>query len=932
MESTASALSPVRLASNAFRIHGKSEILLCASLFYFRIPRALWRERMMQLKSYGYNCIDVYFPWNYHEPQEGVWDFDGEKDIAAFLRTAKEVGLWVVARPGPYICSEWDGGGIPAYLYPIDGMKLRDNNPAFLNATSKWFDRVLPVLRTFQAGADGTIVCVQLDNELDFYGCADPNGYISALRDMAHRHGIAVPLIACAGQGGLVEASGLADGVVPTCNFYPNDRDPAFEDKVSRYRKLLEGMGLPLLVTETNRSHFLLRRLLSCGGKLLGPYLQASGTDFGFTNATNNWGKPLAFLTSDYDFGGMISPEGHIRPEAYEGKLLARIITAYGTSLAEAEPAAKDAVRSVASPKDAIAGCHALKLRDGGYLGFVSHIGEAAAEVSFEANGIRVPRRTKLIMNRWRSLALPFGVPLRTWGAQGTLLYATAELFHCRRTDSNILLAFHTEGEGEIGLRIDGATLLDAANTSVTQDGGTITLSFASGELAFCKLQLPEGRALEIVGMDRAKALLMEELAEDGAIRFAERIEYPKEAVELSIPWSLSPVPAYEPPTGGDVVTASKADYLETFGIYRGFAWYETTFDPTPEAAPQGILVQNGSDVISLYRGKEYVATVVPGGASRYVPIGASEAGEKISARVEIWGHSNFDDIRLPSLRLHAMKGLTGLVSVIGVTDLSRNWRVTSVTDRTVRDDLASPTADDALWPVVGFGGWLSERRPALEYYRNEFQAASRADSWTLRFEDLQALARVFVNGEEAGEAAPSNPYVDISPFVRPGESVQLTVFVERYPGLSAGKATLYEGVSAKAWRISSCGEGQLWANARSARGEARTELPIDMNAGETAWLLGEIGDSNGGKGWRVRAKGANLKLSVWFNGHLVGRLWLQGSRARPAFTGGNQESFYLPGPWFREERAEATRLAVLLEALDGETPSRLEDLSFIPV
>ncbi|MDQ0916381.1 hypothetical protein [Paenibacillus sp. V4I5] len=124
---------------------------------------------------------------------------------------------------------------------------------------------------------------------------SDPKGYISALRDMAVQHGISVPLIACVGQGGLLEASGFFEDVVPTCNFYPNARDPFFEVKVLFYREELARRGYPLLVTETNRSHFLLRRLLSAGAKMLGPYLQASGTNFGFTNAANNWGNPLSF-------------------------------------------------------------------------------------------------------------------------------------------------------------------------------------------------------------------------------------------------------------------------------------------------------------------------------------------------------------------------------------------------------------------------------------------------------------------------------------------------------------------------------------------------------------------------------------------------------------------------------------------------------------
>ncbi|GIQ66117.1 hypothetical protein PACILC2_46850 [Paenibacillus cisolokensis] len=121
----------MRFETDAVRIGGEPLILLCASLFYFRIPRLLWKERMEQLKAIGYNSIDVYFPWNYHELREGEWDFEGERDADAFLKLAAETGLWVVARPGPYICSEWDGGGLPAYLLARPNLRLRDNDARF---------------------------------------------------------------------------------------------------------------------------------------------------------------------------------------------------------------------------------------------------------------------------------------------------------------------------------------------------------------------------------------------------------------------------------------------------------------------------------------------------------------------------------------------------------------------------------------------------------------------------------------------------------------------------------------------------------------------------------------------------------------------------------------------------------------------------------
>ena len=597
----------LQLDASSLRIGGRAEIILCASLFYFRIPRSLWRERLDQVKAFGYNAIDVYFPWNHHELEEGRWDFAGERDAEAFLRLAAEAGLWVVARPGPYICSEWDGGGLPAYLFAKSDMVIRSADPRYMEAVGNWYGRILPLIARHELHRGGTVICVQLENELDFYDCPDPAAYIAGLRDMALDSGIGVPLIACAGQGGIHEASGSADGVVPTCNFYPNDRDPAFEHKAAAYEARLAASNLPLLVTETNRSHFLLRRLLSCGAKLLGPYLQASGTNFGFTNGTNNWGDPLAFMTSDYDFRGMISPEGHIRREAYEGRLLRRVIRAYGDAMAEAAtapaselaafvrgtkaappasagyagrieagasateteglaPSAEStaptaespgpAPRSVSGPK--AGGSHLerqLRLAGGGHLLFLANVGDEAESVSLKLSqaGIDevIPQASRLLSVPDRCAILPVGVPLGLWGLTGTLHYATAELSDVRRSDGRTTMVFHAaEQEGEIALALaPGAAVSEAANMSAqaSEDGFLFVFRAEAGQIASCRIELADGQRLELFGLAREDALLLGSIGEDGSLAFEAPLAYDTAPRELNVNWTSAALDPMRP-------------------------------------------------------------------------------------------------------------------------------------------------------------------------------------------------------------------------------------------------------------------------------------------------------------------------------------------------------------------------------------------------
>ncbi|MEQ4480925.1 beta-galactosidase [Cohnella silvisoli] len=883
-------------------VNGQSVIVLCASLFYFRIPRALWRHRMEQLKAIGYNAIDVYFPWNYHELAEGEWSFEGERDAEAFLKTAKEAGLWVVARPGPYICSEWDGGALPAYLLAKDNMKLRDNDAAFLQYTANWFDRILPILRSFQIDNGGTVIAVQLENELDFYDCSDPHGYISALRVMARGHGLTVPLIACAGQGGLFGASGYAEGVVPTCNFYPDDRDPEFEAKVLAYKNELGQRGYPLLVTETNRSHFLLRRLLSCGVKLLGPYLQVSGTDFGFTNATNNWGQPLAFMTSDYDFGGMISPEGHIREEAYEGRLLRRILNVYGSALAEAKPA------------PANNGPYRLELVGGGNLVFLTNVEQGRCSI------------------------LPERVPLHAWGIEGTIDYSTGELTDAFQGSDRTILVLHAENEGKIALRFEsGASSImpDGMAVEEEEDGKLVTLTFDSNEESRCRIGFPNDRSLEILLMSRSKALLIESIEEiDGAIRYGALKNSPAmDSSDVAIEWSSAALEPEVPMTACNKIPLAQADFLELHGIYRGYAWYEvnTGTADLAEADAMGILVRQGSDVVSVYTDGEYAGTITPGGASRYIPFANTRHISRLSARTEIWGHTNFDDVRLPALRLSAMKGIKDLVTVLNRRDITGNWRFHRGASPTPEPGLTDVDHPDYTWPIVGFGGWLSPNIHAYEYYRKSFSTLATANSWTLHFDGLQALVHVFINGSQAALVSPIDPFLDITQWIIAGErKQQVTLLLERPLGLPTGKVILLEGRSATDWQLSSAAEEALLEHAEAQRHmKSPTLLPYELESGGVAWLYASLFDSNNGQGWRITVDGANVKLSVFFNERLIGRLWLPGGEARPAMRGGSPDSFYLPGPWFKQE---ANELKVLLEAVEYGQPGTIRSFRFLPV
>ncbi|MCF7849858.1 MAG: beta-galactosidase, partial [Kiritimatiellales bacterium] len=187
---------------------------------YFKLTRGDWRSRLVQLKCAGFNTVSVYMPWNYHELTEGEWDFSGDRDVEYFLQLATELGLYVVARPGPYICNEWHAGGIPAWLSGKSGFRLRTRDPKFLAYVDQWWERIAPLIARYELGRDGTIILAQVENEYGHYGEGQEPEYVYHLRDGLRQHDVTVPIINCDSFINFSRLKpGIYDGINMCCNF-----------------------------------------------------------------------------------------------------------------------------------------------------------------------------------------------------------------------------------------------------------------------------------------------------------------------------------------------------------------------------------------------------------------------------------------------------------------------------------------------------------------------------------------------------------------------------------------------------------------------------------------------------------------------------------------------------------------------------------------
>jgi len=189
------ALHTFTIGTNDFLLDGQRFQIRCGEIHAARVPEAYWRQRLQLAKAMGLNTVCAYLFWNLHEPHPGEFNWSGQADAAEFCRIAQEEGLWVILRPGPYACAEWEMGGTPWWMLKEDGVRLRSRDPRYLDPAKAYLKEVGRVLGPLQITHGGPIIMAQVENEYGFYG--KDTQYVDAVRQALVDAGFDIPLFQC---------------------------------------------------------------------------------------------------------------------------------------------------------------------------------------------------------------------------------------------------------------------------------------------------------------------------------------------------------------------------------------------------------------------------------------------------------------------------------------------------------------------------------------------------------------------------------------------------------------------------------------------------------------------------------------------------------------------------------------------------------------
>jgi beta-galactosidase len=303
-------------------LDGKPFQIISGEMHYARVPRAYWRDRLRMAKAMGLNSITTYVFWNEHEPRPGEFDFSGNNDVAEFIREAQQEGLYVILRPGPYSCAEWEFGGFPAWLLKDHSMVVRSSDPKFLKAARTWLLRLGQEVAPLQIGNGGPIIAVQVENEYGSYG--SDHAYMEAIHHILLDAGFTKAQLYTADG-----ADELPNGSLPELPAVINFGTGEAKTEFAKLKKLrpdgpfmsgeywdgwFDHWGSPhetkSAKEEADELDWMLRQ-----GYSVSMYMFHGGTSFGWMNGANSNGSNYEPDVTSYDYDSPLDESGRTTPK-----------------------------------------------------------------------------------------------------------------------------------------------------------------------------------------------------------------------------------------------------------------------------------------------------------------------------------------------------------------------------------------------------------------------------------------------------------------------------------------------------------------------------------------------------------------------------------------------------------------------------------------
>ncbi len=868
----------VRVNRNGIELDGKPFYLLSGCIHYFRWPRAEWRALLEQARWAGLNTIDTVIPWNRHEPQPGVFDFADEADLGAFLDLCHELGLKAIARPGPYICAEWENGGLPAWLTASGDLRLRTDDPAFMSAVLRWFDTLMPMLAARQHTCGGPIILCQIENEHWASGVYGADEHQLTLARAAIERGITVPQYTCVGATiGYPEFrngwSGIAEKLAQTRQIWPDN--PLIVSEL--WSGWFDNWGGHRQTRKTAaKLDLILHQLTAVGCAGFSHWMWAGGTNFAFWGG-RTVGGDLIHMTTSYDYDAPIDEYGRITAKALVARRHHLFLSCFGAELApvlaDALPGGMTVIGPPTIPGRSEGGAQPYRTARAAPTAppewrdfcatFLSNTGlEAVTYQVFLPTGEQLSVEVEPVSIRPIFANLPLGTSgitiashtgriLGYWPEQGTLVI------------------YGNEGEqGQLTLRLPTPPAgIHAENT-----GLSARVALTADTLRIDYWITAEGRRVEVAWDDHA--LLIEILPQRLAERYGSPpLPAPLPQHRLILPARAFAVAEATDDTGWQPIAEPTS--LEQLNCPYGYGWYRaeinldaplTTTIAAPELNDRALVLIDGE-----FAG---VLGVDPRGPRYTLPLHLPAGSHDIRLLVDNLGRFNY------GLKLGERKGLLAPLYLDGAQeDISAGWA--------------------AYWQEVQFAGetvanikpWIA--RPDAEQVHLGRFAWSGPLVWLIRPLEITAgrQYRVHITGDRnAGAFFVNGVAVERFSRHRSGGFISADITHLLQPGMNtlALQITNYAGAPWRATLISFDARQPLPARWSFRAGVTLSDQPAPPTGPAFVQAIFTRSDLPTTIHRLALRPGTLDKGAIWLNGQHCGRFWQIGP----------QEEYKLPVSW----------------------------------
>lgn len=331
----------------SFIVDSKRIWLMSGSVHYARIPHQLWADRIRAAKEAGLNCVETYVFWNFHESEPGRFRFEGDANLRAFVELVKAAGMYCILRPGPFICGEWDFGGLPAWLHEQSGLRVREGNPLFLQACARYIDAIMGQVKDLQATEGGPIILVQNENEWFSNNDEQAADYLQEINRFLRESGCAVPIINCNNLWqpvpGTIDCWNGWDDLLGVCRQIRIAQPEAPRMVIELRTGGIDTWGAEHHNHKSGPAIFRKLCEVASAGAMANLFMFHGGTNFGFWGGRTS-GGPDRFITNSNDHDAPLTEAGGRGPKYAMLRRVSMFLSQFGTLMAHLKPEANHTI------------------------------------------------------------------------------------------------------------------------------------------------------------------------------------------------------------------------------------------------------------------------------------------------------------------------------------------------------------------------------------------------------------------------------------------------------------------------------------------------------------------------------------------------------------------------------------------------------------